>query len=111
MVSDRWRGIGMIGCLFFGYLAMKGDLKQVNGAECSGNSMGIADGQAGFRPQAVTCLVTCVSVVDQIASPSFSSLICNNTRVTVLPSRAAVRSKERTVHTPSSVSDTRLGLT
>lgn len=50
----------MMVCLFFGCLTMKGDLGQVNGAECPGNGVGVADAQAGFRPQAVTRPITCV---------------------------------------------------
>lgn len=57
----------------------------------------------------VLVLATCVSVVDQLASPSFF-LTCNKVRAPVIPSWAAMKSKERTVHMSSSVSDIQLGL-
>lgn len=43
---------------------------------------GVVDRQAGLRPQ--FCYLPPVSMVDQLASPSFSSLICNKMRVTVI---------------------------
>lgn len=65
-------------------------------------------GNLGLGSSSVTA--ACVSLVDQLASPSFSSLICNKLRVMVIPLWAAERSKERTMQMPSFVSDTQLEL-